>query len=315
MAHLFCFFNHNGFNYYFDYDVMGNNSSVKVGTETLISNVYNPISKALTNATYGNGNKVNYTYDSLDRLVIKRLESRIYGYQVNVVQDPVSPGTGGSTGIGSVDIGEGSKEPPKYDIPGPVKPPLEVMSLTVNDAAEQNTETDAVTTNSYSVYLMDNSKYEDKNYSAIYSYDNAGNLSKLSDGRNGDTHKYVYDLSNRLSRVEDSRGNWFQYNYDATNKLSTAASFIGGRNYSTTYSYDKDGKTKNITLPLGKNVEYIYDGLGRTTTKDLKASGTSIYNQNYGYISGANGSTTNLIATLTNNYNGGSRVIIIAMIS
>ena len=311
---------------------MGNNSSVKVGTENLISNVYNPISKTLTNATYGNGNKVNYIYDSLDRLAIKKLESRIYGYQVNVIQDPVTtpepeptdPGTGGNTGTGGsagtggstgtggntvTDPSTGSGGIKNPIIVDPVKPPVTEMSITINDDVEVNSETDAATINNYSVYSKDNSKYEDKNYSAVYSYDNAGNLSRLSDGRNGDTHKYIYDLSNRLSKVEDSRGNWFQYNYDATNKLSTAASFIGGRNYSTTYSYDKDGKTKNITLPLGKNVEYIYDGLGRTINKDLKASGISIYKQTYAYISGANGSTTNLIASLTNNYNSGSRAI------
>lgn len=208
---------------------MGNNSSVKVGTETLISNVYNPISKALTNATYGNGNKVNYTYDSLDRLVIKKLESRIYGYKENVVQDPVTtpepeptdPGTGGNTGTGG-STGTGGNtgttpippittqpEKPRPGIPlDPVKPPVTEMSIKFNDAIEQNAETDSATSNSYSVYSIDNSKYEDKNYSAVYSYDNAGNLSRLSDGRNGDTHKYIYDLSNRLSRIEDSKGNW-----------------------------------------------------------------------------------------------------------
>ena len=60
--------------YGFGYDGIGNQTSVTVGngsaSKTLTSNSYDSRNR-LTSALYGNGQRVNYKYDSLDRPVIK----------------------------------------------------------------------------------------------------------------------------------------------------------------------------------------------------------------------------------------------------
>ena len=60
--------------YSFGYDALGRQTTVRVGNgttwNTLATNAYDNRSR-LTSQTYGNGQKVNYRYDSLDRPVIK----------------------------------------------------------------------------------------------------------------------------------------------------------------------------------------------------------------------------------------------------
>ena len=60
--------------YSFGYDALGRQTTVRVGNgttwNTLAANAYDNRSR-LTSQTYGNGQKVNYRYDSLDRPVIK----------------------------------------------------------------------------------------------------------------------------------------------------------------------------------------------------------------------------------------------------
>jgi len=78
---------HNGFNYNFAYDGLGNNTKVSIGAWEdpnsihLISNSYNTTTGNLENSTYGNEQSVNYFYDSLDRLKEKVCGTRKFTYQ------------------------------------------------------------------------------------------------------------------------------------------------------------------------------------------------------------------------------------------
>ena len=55
--------------YTFNYDSLGRKTSVKVGSQTLSTNVYeNDRSGLLKEVQYGNGGKVGYEYDEYDRL-------------------------------------------------------------------------------------------------------------------------------------------------------------------------------------------------------------------------------------------------------
>ena len=53
--------------YNFVYDKWGNNTEVKVGSQTLVTNTYKSNNGLLTQQEYGNGFKVGHNYDSLDR--------------------------------------------------------------------------------------------------------------------------------------------------------------------------------------------------------------------------------------------------------
>ena len=53
--------------YNFTYDVFGNSSNVSAGSNVLASYTYNDYNGKLSELTYGNGHKVKYVYDELDR--------------------------------------------------------------------------------------------------------------------------------------------------------------------------------------------------------------------------------------------------------
>ncbi len=60
-----------GTQYGFEYDAFGKTSKIKVGSRTLTQNVYENNNGNLLYSLYGNGAKVGYTYDSLDRVTEK----------------------------------------------------------------------------------------------------------------------------------------------------------------------------------------------------------------------------------------------------
>ncbi|MBC8533591.1 RHS repeat-associated core domain-containing protein [Yeguia hominis] len=57
--------------YQFGYDAFWNPTSVKVGTQALVTNAYEANNGNLTSSTYGNGFVVGYGYDTLDRVTSK----------------------------------------------------------------------------------------------------------------------------------------------------------------------------------------------------------------------------------------------------
>ena len=62
--------------YTFDYDDLGRKTTVKVGTQTLSTNVYeNNRNGLLSEVQYGNGGKVQYSYDEYDRMTGMRYDT------------------------------------------------------------------------------------------------------------------------------------------------------------------------------------------------------------------------------------------------
>ncbi len=61
--------NHNGFSYKFNYDSLGNTTSVNVGNQNLITNTYESLTSKLLESQYGNGQKVSNLYDSNDNVI------------------------------------------------------------------------------------------------------------------------------------------------------------------------------------------------------------------------------------------------------
>ena len=62
--------------YTFNYDSLGRKTTVKVGSQTLSTNVYESNRNGLlSEVQYGNGGKVGYTYDDFDRLTGVRYDN------------------------------------------------------------------------------------------------------------------------------------------------------------------------------------------------------------------------------------------------
>ncbi|MCY6370630.1 RHS repeat domain-containing protein [Clostridium ganghwense] len=60
---------HNGFSYNFGYDKLGNNTTVAVGNQNLITNILQARTSKLLGSDYGNGDTVRYVYDEEDRVI------------------------------------------------------------------------------------------------------------------------------------------------------------------------------------------------------------------------------------------------------
>ncbi|WP_176121913.1 hypothetical protein, partial [Clostridium beijerinckii] len=87
-----------------------------------------------------------------------------------------------------------------------------------------------------------------------YSYDTDGNLGYHEDLVNQVNYRYSYDLSNRLTKVSDNKGNVLNYSFDINNNLSAVKDTInngGTKTYSTYYTYDKDNKPLSIMFSRG----------------------------------------------------------------
>ena len=92
--------------------------------------------------------------------------------------------------------------------------------------------------------------------------------------------RYMYDLSDRIARIEDSNGNTTAFGYDDNSNGSNLSENISGTSYVTGYVYDKDNRLKEADIYDGSKVTYSYDTLGRLSTAAI-TSGT--YNQQTTY--------------------------------
>ena len=78
--------NHNDVTYTFNFDGADNNTGVNVGSQNLITNVFQARTKLLLSSTYGNGATISYKYDSEDRISAKLIngaEKYNYSYDAN----------------------------------------------------------------------------------------------------------------------------------------------------------------------------------------------------------------------------------------
>ncbi len=66
-------------------------------------------------------------------------------------------------------------------------------------------------------------------------------------------YRYNYDLSNRITEINNSDGEITKYNYDDNNNIKTIFEKIYGKDYTTNYSYNKDNKLTNVYYNRGEN--------------------------------------------------------------
>ena len=99
-----------------------------------------------------------------------------------------------------------------------------------------------------------------------YIYNKEGNLCQVTNHMSGKTYYLDYDLLDRLMRVRDEKGSYYEYTYDSNNhmrKLFQQGSQGGAAHVTTTYSYDKDGREKETRVSGKFSRVTDYDSLGR----------------------------------------------------
>src|SRR5579883_3407205 len=79
---------------------------------------------------------------------------------------------------------------------------------------------------------------------------------------------YTYDLDSRLTQVSDPTGT-YSFTFDNMGRLigtATSYTFLPGRHFTTSYTYDKASNRAGFTDPEGGSTTYVYDTLHRLQT-------------------------------------------------
>lgn len=79
---------------------------------------------------------------------------------------------------------------------------------------------------------------------------------------------YVYDLVGKIQQVTDPTGT-YAFAYDNMGRLigtTTSYSFLSGRNFTTSYTFDATSNRTGFTDPEGGSTAYVYDTLNRLQT-------------------------------------------------
>lgn len=146
-----------------------------------------------------------------------------------------------------------------------------------------------------------------------YFYDSNGMLGYMVDNENGIEYRYVYDIADRLGRVERDNGitSWYIYDDDLSSATTTEYFYesIDANNdtYETEYNSDEDSRPTSTIISVDGGTEYKvtydYDYLSRPTSTKYYTSTTQEYKEEYTYLTGGQGanSTTTLISQIEYN--------------
>ena len=106
-----------------------------------------------------------------------------------------------------------------------------------------------------------------------FAYNGAGDLLKLTDGKNQNT-LWGYDGFGRVTnKMDDANNLLFVYKYDPNNRLTNRWSAAKG---GTAYSYDAVGNLTKVDYPVSPDILLKYDKLNRLTNL-VDAVGTTLY--------------------------------------
>ena len=98
-----------------------------------------------------------------------------------------------------------------------------------------------------------------------YVYGKEGNLCQVTNHVSGKTYYLDYDFLDRLMRVRDEKGSFYEYAYDASNHMTRMIHQAGASHITTLYTYDKDGREQTTKVRGGYTKTTSYDKYGRAS--------------------------------------------------
>ena len=268
--------------YILSYDVFGNNTEIKAGNYELASYTYNSNNGKLSSVTYGNGFKVSYTYDALDRV-----ETVLYN---NTVVHRYHYDSQGNISKFE-DLANNKTYVYRYNVKGQL---VEMYEQSGND-----------TTAWTLIFYDDESRPKQLSYFMSYAvgsgsavldtdhintYDDDGNV-ELYKVKSGNV-SYIFDLTyDSLNRIDSRTASLvtssgtltntvdYEFTANGTNtslQISKYISTIGSTSTTYQYVYDANGNITHIK-DADNNIKcrYTYDDLGQLIREDNMAKGAS----------------------------------------
>ncbi|WP_035381744.1 DNRLRE domain-containing protein, partial [Fervidicella metallireducens] len=244
---------HNGFNYNFNFDSLGNKTGVLIGNQALVTNIYEPRTSKLIQANYGNGHIVRFDYDNLDRITsINYYNNQIFTFEFDA---------SGNLGY-QEDLVNGVTYKYYYDSNNKI--------IKVKDSKGNNTSFE-YDNNSNGTKIIEN--IGTQKYTTIYDFDRDDRLKKVT-LPNSRTLDILYDPIGRLNSKTLNTGS---FNYNTTfsyidSKTDTSyttnmLASINNNGKSINYTYDANGNIETITQD-GKIIKYYYNELNELTRED-----------------------------------------------
>lgn len=254
--------------YTFSYDEFDNPTTVKVGTQTLSTNVYSTGGdRTLKRVEYGNGGKVHYTHDDFRRVT-----------GIHYDND--------TTPRFEYEYGANGKAAYVHDNE------LNQTVWTEYDGSERPIR----------AHLMENAtdtSLGTPKYVNTVSYDEFGNVAMHKEKVGGSASyetTFAYDVDNRPTALRFGADNRkITYAYDRVNRISTRTA-VGAANYATTYTYLRpEDQDAFMSTPLvqtivqnGQNFSYTYDNVGNISSVTRNGLTTTYVYDNLGQLTRAN---------------------------
>ena len=260
---------HNGFTYNYAFDKFGNTSTVKVGDQTLVTNVYESGNGQLQSEIYGNGTVYSYSYDEYGRVTDVFIDgtksySTVYNAKGQIAE--------------IIDLVNNTKSLYTYDISGRL--------LRVSQSGGRSISTGYDILNRVTAI---NYQFAGQTKTASYGYGDDGRKG-TSTLLSGATQTTTYDsLSRETASTVGSLTKNTSYLNVSSNKTTTLPLTLSYTQNDTTllnvaYTYDVRGNIATLTVD-GVTYTYTYDSLNQltgVTTSDNSFTAT------YSYDAGGN---------------------------
>lgn len=245
---------HNGFSYSFGYDSLGNNTTVDVGTQNLITNIFEPRTSKHLESQYGNGQTISYDYDNLDRLTaIKYNSNERYRYQYDA---------SGNLGYHE-DLVNGTSYRYIYDLADRLAKVEESNGDSITYGYDQNNNYSNVT-----------ERISNNSYTTSFDYDKDNRPTKVTT-HNNKVVDFSYDTLGRLQNQQINTGSTqytTSYNYhEGANGSSTGQiESIDNNGAAISYTYDRNGNIETIKK-AGEQTKYYYNELNELVKEETRA--------------------------------------------
>lgn len=260
---------HNGFTYNYAFDKFGNTSTVKVGDQTLVTNVYESGNGQLQSEIYGNGTVYSYSYDEYGRVTDVFIDgtksySTVYNAKGQIAE--------------IIDLVNNTKSLYTYDISGRV--------IRISQSGGKSISTGYDILNRVTAI---NYQFAGQAKTASYGYGQDGQKGE-STLLSGATQTATYDSLSRetASTVGSLTRNtsYLDVSGNKTTALPQTISYTQNGNtlLSTAYTYDVRGNIATLTVD-GVTYTYTYDSLNQLT--GVTTSDNS-FTASYSYDDGGN---------------------------
>lgn len=294
---------HNGFNYGFIYDPLGNLISINVGSQVLVTNGYLARTNKLLQTQYANSQTVSYDYDSADRISAIRYNGTIkfkYTYDargnLTISEDIANSVTlrysyDSSDRLVGVSDSNGNRYSYDYDQNsnvGVFRETIGTKSFTTSYTSEDGkpksvtANNGSSTTNGYDALgrlltktLATGSTTRSTSYTYLTGLQGSTTDRIGSITNNGAAITYEYDANGNITQITDSAKN-FGYVYNELNELVRENN--GRENATYVYNYDLGGNIlSKVTYPytvgaLGSSISTVNYTYGDSNWKDKLTS-------------------------------------------